>query len=88
LRHFKNVGVGFYPNSLFVHFDVREKNAYWIDLSSPGRRPSYLDREQRDHFEGKNKDEGLVELGRSIEAVLAQSEHGEPGAAAPEAADE
>ena len=88
LRHFKNVGVGFYPNSLFVHFDVREKNAYWIDLSSPGRKPSYLDREQRDHFEGKNKDEGLVELGRSIEAALTQSEHGEPGASAPEAADE
>jgi uncharacterized protein YcbK (DUF882 family) len=87
LRHFKNVGVGFYPNSMFVHLDVRDKNAYWIDLSSPGRRPSYLDREQRDHFEGKNKDEGLVELGRSIEAVLG-SEHEEPTERAPEAADE
>jgi uncharacterized protein YcbK (DUF882 family) len=88
LRHFKNVGVGFYPNSLFVHLDVRDKNAYWIDLSSPGRRPSYLDREQRDHFEGKNKDEGLVELGRSIEAALEQGEHGEPSASDPKAADE
>jgi uncharacterized protein YcbK (DUF882 family) len=66
LRHFKNVGVGYYPNSLFVHFDVRDKNAYWIDLSSPGRKPSYLDSEQREHFDGKNKDEGLVELGKSV----------------------
>jgi len=88
LRHFKNVGVGFYPNSLFVHFDVRDKNAYWVDLSSPGTRPSYLDREQRDHFDGKNKDEGLVELGRSIEAALEQTEHGEPTVGDPKAADE
>jgi uncharacterized protein YcbK (DUF882 family) len=88
LRHFTNVGVGYYPNSNFVHFDVREKNAYWIDLSSPGRRASYLDREQRDHFDGKNKDEGLVDLGRSIEAALEQGSHGEPAASDPKAADE
>lgn len=88
LRHFRNVGVGFYPNSLFVHLDVRDKNAYWVDLSSPGRRPSYLDREQRDHFDGKNKDEGLVELARSIEAVLEQASHGEPAAGDPKAADQ
>lgn len=88
LRHFKNVGVGFYPHSSFVHFDVREKNAYWIDLSSAGRKPSYLDREQRDHFDGKNKDEGLVELGKSVEALLEKEEHGEPSAGDPKAADE
>jgi uncharacterized protein YcbK (DUF882 family) len=88
LRHFKNVGVGFYPHSSFVHFDVREKNAYWIDLSGAGNKPSYLDKEQRDHFDGKNKDEGLVELGRSVEAILDQNEHGEPTDSAPQAADE
>jgi uncharacterized protein YcbK (DUF882 family) len=88
LRHFHNVGVGFYPHSSFVHFDVREKNAYWIDLSSAGRKPSYLDREQRDHFDGKNKDEGLVELGKSVAALIEQDEHGEPSASDPKAADE
>ncbi|MDB4985651.1 MAG: LysM-repeat protein, partial [Myxococcaceae bacterium] len=88
LRHFKNVGVGFYPHSSFVHFDVRDKNAYWIDLSGAGNKPSYLDREQRDHFDGKNKDEGLVELARSVEAVLERGEHDEPSANAPQAADE
>ncbi len=88
LRHFKNVGVGLYPNSGFVHFDVRDKNAYWVDLSSPGRKPSYLDREQRDHFDGKNKDEGLVELARSVEAAVDQDPHGEPEEGAPQAADE
>jgi uncharacterized protein YcbK (DUF882 family) len=70
LRHFKNVGVGFYPHSLFVHFDVRDKNAYWIDMSSPGGKPSYLDGEQREHFDGKNKDEGLVELGRAVSDAI------------------
>jgi len=88
LRHFRNVGVGFYPHSSFVHFDVREKNAYWIDLSGAGRKPSYLDREQRDHFDGKNKDEGLVELGKSVEALFERNEHGEPGESDPKAADE
>jgi uncharacterized protein YcbK (DUF882 family) len=70
LRHFKNVGVGFYPHSLFVHFDVRDKNAYWIDMSSPGGKPSYLDGVQREHFDGKNKDEGLVELGRAVSDAI------------------
>jgi len=88
LRHFRDVGVGLYPNSNFVHLDVRDKNAYWVDLSSPGRRPSYLDREQRDHFDGKNKDEGLVELGRSVEQALDQVAHGEPTGSEPAASDE
>ena len=88
LRHFRNVGVGFYPYSSFVHFDVRDKNAYWIDMSGAGRKPSYLDRDQRDHFDGKNKDEGLVELGRSVGALLDQGEHEELSASDPEAADE
>jgi uncharacterized protein YcbK (DUF882 family) len=74
LRHFKNVGVGFYPHSLFVHFDVRDKNAYWIDMSSPGGKPSYLDGEQRQHFDGKNKDEGLVELGKAVADVVGGSD--------------
>jgi uncharacterized protein YcbK (DUF882 family) len=87
LRHFQNVGVGFYPHSSFVHFDVREKNAYWVDMSSAGRKPSYLDREQRDHFDGKNKDEGLVELGKSVAALIEQDEHGEPSEGDPKAAD-
>ena len=74
LRTFEKVGVGLYPNGGFVHLDVRDKRAYWVDLSSPGRRPSYLDREQRDHFDGKNKDEGLVELGRSVGETLDELE--------------
>lgn len=88
LRHFEKVGIGFYPYSNFVHLDVRDKNAYWIDLSSPGTRPAYLDREQREHFDGKNKDEGLVELGRSVAEALDRGDHEEPTESDPRAGDE
>jgi uncharacterized protein YcbK (DUF882 family) len=38
LRTFKKVGIGYYPNSTFVHLDVREKrSAYWVDESGPER---------------------------------------------------
>lgn len=41
-RTFKKSGVGYYPNSLFVHFDVRDESAYWIDISKPGEAPKYV----------------------------------------------
>ncbi|MEZ4472301.1 MAG: DUF882 domain-containing protein [bacterium] len=41
LKRFDNVGLGWYPTSKFVHMDVREKSAYWIDDSGPGQRSRY-----------------------------------------------
>lgn len=40
-RTFRNAGVGYYPNSSFVHLDVRTGKAYWIDYSHPGEAPHY-----------------------------------------------
>ena len=40
-RTLKNVGCGYYPNSVFVHMDVRETSAFWIDYSKPGEAPRY-----------------------------------------------
>ena len=40
-RNFSNTGVGYYPNSYFVHLDVREASAFWIDYSGPGQKPRY-----------------------------------------------
>jgi uncharacterized protein YcbK (DUF882 family) len=40
-RTFRNAGVGYYPNSTFVHLDVRAARAYWIDYSRPGEAPHY-----------------------------------------------
>jgi LysM repeat protein len=40
-RTLGNVGVGYYPNSSFVHLDVREIPTYWVDYSGPGEAPRY-----------------------------------------------
>jgi uncharacterized protein YcbK (DUF882 family) len=41
-RAFEKVGVGYYPNSSFVHLDVRkDRSAFWIDYSGPGERAVY-----------------------------------------------
>ncbi|HEX4403563.1 MAG TPA: DUF882 domain-containing protein [Polyangia bacterium] len=38
----KKAGVGYYPNSSFVHMDVRkDRSAFWIDYSGPGERAVY-----------------------------------------------
>lgn len=39
LRTLDDVGVGYYPNSSFVHLDVRGYNSYWIDYAGPGEAP-------------------------------------------------
>ncbi len=39
LRRFPDVGVGYYPNSSFVHLDVRETATYWVDYAGPGQAP-------------------------------------------------
>jgi hypothetical protein len=44
LRTQARVGVGYYPNSSFVHLDVRKQSAYWVDHAGPGQPPSYLPR--------------------------------------------
>lgn len=39
LRELEDVGVGYYPNSSFVHLDVRNQFAYWVDYAGPGEPP-------------------------------------------------
>jgi hypothetical protein len=41
----KDTGCGYYPNSFFVHVDVRPTGSghvYWIDVSGPGEKPVYV----------------------------------------------
>jgi hypothetical protein len=41
-----DVGCGFYPNSKFVHVDVRRPGSghpFWIDVSGPGEPSRYVD---------------------------------------------
>ena len=38
---FSGVGVGYYPNSSFIHLDVRTVTTHWTDVSGPGEAPRY-----------------------------------------------
>lgn len=40
-RTLEATGVGYYPNSTFVHVDVRATEAYWVDRSGPGEKADY-----------------------------------------------
>lgn len=40
-RSFKKVGLGYYPNSAFVHLDVRDTSAIWVDYAGPGQSACY-----------------------------------------------
>lgn len=43
-RKFKSAGVGYYPNSNFIHLDSRPQQTYWVDYSAPGEKPRYAHR--------------------------------------------
>ena len=57
------MGVGIYPQSGFVHVDVRERSYFWIDSSGPGK---------------KNRERGILGdvASRADAAALARGEHG------------
>lgn len=42
LAGLERTGVGWYPNSVFVHVDVRDRATYWVDESGPGEPPRYV----------------------------------------------
>jgi uncharacterized protein YcbK (DUF882 family) len=44
-KTFEDTGCGYYPNSSFVHVDVRPQGSgkvAWIDASGPGEKPRYV----------------------------------------------
>lgn len=57
-RTFRNAGVGYYPNSTFVHLDVRAGKAYWVDYSRAGEAP---------HYDSPNAQQGADEAVRDVE---------------------
>ena len=58
-RTFSKAGVGYYPNSHFVHLDARDERGYWVDYSGPGEAPRY-GRERR-AAEGDGEDEAAAD---------------------------
>lgn len=42
IKNLPRTGTGFYPNSVFVHLDVRDRSYTWTDVSGPGEAARYL----------------------------------------------
>ena len=71
LRTLTAVGVGYYPNSSFVHLDVRDTNTYWVDYAGPGEAPRKTNHRDHDHdqeAEGDLQDPEVSEGDRTQEA--------------------
>ncbi len=41
IKNLPRVGAGYYPNSVFVHMDVRTRKTTWTDYSGPGEAAQY-----------------------------------------------
>lgn len=51
IKTLPKTGTGYYPNSVFVHLDVRDKSYTWTDLSRPGEPPRYIKPGQKEAAE-------------------------------------
>jgi uncharacterized protein YcbK (DUF882 family) len=60
-KRFRNVGCGYYPNSHFVHMDVRTRKTQWVDYSSPGQAPIYAHRQKKRKDEDAKQQSGSTE---------------------------
>lgn len=69
LKNTPKMGLGYYPNSTFVHVDYREMAYYWIDLSGPGDKSDYIPKNQREEWLRSNlaTDKDKKEAGDSEE---------------------
>ena len=69
-KTFDHAGVGYYPNSVFVHLDNRKdgSSAFWIDYAGPGQVASYAENPREDVRTGraeKLRARGDEEAGRA-----------------------
>ena len=76
-KELPNSGCGYYPNSVFVHMDTREKSATWVDYSAPGERSKY----------GRPKDAKAEETPNAEAEADFEESGGEGGAQAPNPVD-
>ncbi len=67
-RTLRSAGCGYYPNGSFVHLDVRDTKAYWVDWSRAGEPPKY-------EKPGVAADEGTTDVPDDV--VGATGERGE-----------
>jgi hypothetical protein len=87
------VGVGFYPNSFFVHLDVRKgPSAFWIDYSGPGEGAAYSGNAHDDLRTGKadwyrppsgGRGSARTDHAESVDDLMETALKGGPTSAAP-----
>ncbi len=41
IKELPKAGAGYYPNSVFVHMDTRDRSTFWVDFSGIGESPRY-----------------------------------------------
>ena len=90
---FQRIGVGYYPNSDFVHLDVRARvSAFWIDYSGPGERAKYsrnpegdLERESVSETEMAAQEPTLPPDSQPAPGALEPQKDPSPGLPAPNA---
>jgi uncharacterized protein YcbK (DUF882 family) len=83
-KTFDKVGVGYYPNSSFVHLDVRkDRSAFWIDYSGPGERAVYSENPRDDLKTGRADQYKPTKID---ESWVEDGSQGAPGGGAGEAA--
>jgi uncharacterized protein YcbK (DUF882 family) len=86
-KTFDHAGVGYYPNSLFVHLDNRKKgpSAFWIDYSGPGQAADYAENPREDLRNGGRAEraagraEGADDVAQAGEAGVAAARGAKTG---------
>ncbi|NLN61449.1 MAG: LysM peptidoglycan-binding domain-containing protein [Myxococcales bacterium] len=58
IRRFDRVGAGYYPNSVHVHLDVRDKKYLWTDVSGRGEKAIYVTPDDPRYFRGLSPADG------------------------------
>ena len=87
LLMFDDVGVGYYPNSSFVHLDVRGCAMQWVDYAGPGEAPRLWHASRK--YAQKPTVSDLDEIAENVAAVLNGSKApADETADAPEPSDE
>jgi LysM repeat protein len=90
LRTLPAAGVGYYPNSSFVHLDVRDTPTYWVDFAGPGEAPRKTNAHDHDQeAEGDLQDPEVSEGDRTSTSeppTLEAPSTGDLPASAPSAA--
>jgi hypothetical protein len=83
-RNLAGTGVGYYPNSLFTHIDIRPRSAFWVDLSRPGERSRYVAANERDaYLEAPEPEQSVARVTPTQPAAERAPSAPAPSAAAP-----